>query len=49
MHGTTATHSPFSNGLCERNHIIVDRMMAKMMADNKNLKATEVLEHSLFS
>ena len=49
MHGTTAAHSPFSNGLCERNHEIVDRMMGKMMADDKNLKATEALDHSLFA
>ena len=49
MHGTTAAHSPFSNGLCEKNHEIVDRMMAKMMADDKLLKPVDALEHALFA
>ena len=31
MHGVTAAHSPFSNGLCEKNHEIVDRMMEKKL------------------
>ena len=49
MHGVTAAHSPFSNGLCEKNHEIVDRMMHKLMADDKNLKDTDALDHALFA
>ena len=29
----TAAQSPFSNGLCERNHAVIDDMVAKIMAD----------------
>ena len=32
MHGITAANSPFSNGLCERNHAVVDTMMRKIKA-----------------
>ena len=49
MHGTTAAHSPFSNGLCEKNHELVDRMMAKMMADDHKLKAVDALDQALFA
>ena len=49
MHGTTAAHSPFSNGLCEKNHEVVDRMMAKLMAGDKSLKPADALNHALFA
>ena len=49
MHGTTAAHSPFSNGLCEKNHEVVDKSMAKMMADDKSMKPVDALEHALFA
>ena len=29
----TAAYSPFSNGLCERNHAVIDEMVAKIMCD----------------
>ena len=29
----TAAESPFSNGLCERNHAVIDEMVHKMLAD----------------
>ena len=49
MHGTTAAHSPVSNGLCEKNHEIVDRMMAKIMVDNNSMKVTDALHNALFA
>ena len=49
MHGVTAAHSPFSNGLCERNHEVVDRMMSKLMADDSKLKAIDALHQALFA
>ena len=49
MHGVTAAHSPFSNGLCERNHEVVDRMMSKLMADDSKLKANDALHQALFA
>ena len=49
MHGTTAAHSPFSNGLCEKNHEVCDKMMAKLMADDKTLKPADALNNALFA
>ena len=49
MHGTTAAHSPFSNGLCEKNHEVVDKMMAKLMADETYKKPEDALHHALFA
>ena len=49
MHGTTASHSPFSNGLCEKNHELVDKSMAKMMADDETMKPVDALNHALFA
>ena len=34
---TTASNSPFSNGLCEKNHAIVDNMMEKLEFDNPKI------------
>ena len=34
----TAAFSPFSNGICERNHAVVDDMAYRMMAEDKDLK-----------
>ncbi len=31
---TTAADSPFQNGLCERNHAVVDNMLLKMQEDS---------------
>ena len=33
----TAAYSPFSNGLCERNHAVVDEMVAKIKAEQPDL------------
>lgn len=33
----TAAYSPFSNGLCERNHAVVDEMVSKIMAEQPYL------------
>ena len=30
---STAAYSPFSNGLCERNHAVIDEMVMKIIAD----------------
>ena len=49
MHAVTAAHSPYSNGICEKNHEIVDRMMSKIMADDKDISENEALNHALFA
>lgn len=33
----TAAYSPFSNGLCERNHAVIDEMVVKIMAEQPEL------------
>ena len=33
----TAAYSPFSNGLCERNHAVIDEMIAKIMTEQPDL------------
>ena len=33
----SAAYSPFSNGVCERNHAVVDDMVYKLMAEQPNL------------
>ena len=40
---TTAAYSPNQNGVNERNHAIVDRMMEKMMFQDKSLKLETAL------
>ena len=45
----TAANSPFSNGLCERNHALVDNIIKKMMVGDKNLKENEALEYALMA
>ena len=49
VQGTTAAHSPFSNGICEKNHELVDRMMAKLMADDEKMKPSDALYNALFA
>ena len=49
MHRVTAAHSPFSNGLCEKNHEVVDKMMSKLMADDAKLKEVDALNHALYA
>ena len=39
----TAGYSPFSNGVCERNHAVVDDMVYRMMAEDKELKVEVAL------
>ena len=39
----TAAHSPFSNGVCERNHAVIDEMVRKMMADPSKQKLKTAL------
>ena len=43
----TAAHSPFSNGICERNHQIVDLMMAKIKAADPTISHQESLDYAL--
>ena len=33
----TGAESPFQNGLCERNHAVVDGMLEKLIADNPEI------------
>ena len=49
LQGVTAAHSPWSNGLCEKNHHVCDRMMAKLQMSNDKLKDQEALDFALFA
>ena len=40
---TTAAESPFSNGICERNHAVIDESVRKIMADQPNCPLTVAL------
>ena len=40
---TTAAHSPFSNGLCERNHAVMDAMITKLQADNPKMAIEDLI------
>ena len=44
----TAAYSPYSNGVCEKNHEIVDKMMEKLLDDDNNLSQTQALDYALF-
>ena len=39
----TAAYSPFSNGVCERNHAVIDDMVYKMKAEQPDLKLENAL------
>ena len=39
----TAADSPFSNGICERNHAVIDEMVMKIMADTPNCRLETAL------
>ena len=43
----TAAHSPFSNGICEKNHGVVDLMIEKMMDGDSKLTESEALDYAL--
>jgi transposase InsO family protein/ribonuclease HI len=40
---TIASHSPFSNGLCERNHSVVDNMLEKLEFENPKMCFDDLL------
>ena len=40
---TTAAKSPFSNGLCKRNHAVVDLMVEKIMDGDPAIKESDAL------
>ena len=44
---TTAANAPYSNGIQERNHAIVDLTMKKIKAGVSNISDQEALEYAL--
>ena len=42
-HRTTPSFSPWVNGLCERNHTTVDRMVIKIRQDNPEITLQEAV------
>ena len=45
----TAASSPYSNGICEKNHEIVDIMMEKIQDGDPSLKDSEALDYALYA
>ena len=43
----TAANSPFSNGICERNHQVVDIMIEKIKAADPTISDQQALDHAL--
>ena len=40
---TTGAEAPFQNGLCERNHAVVDSMLLRLVQDNPSTEMTTLL------
>ena len=49
IHNTTAANSPFSNGLCKRNHAVVDEMIRKIKAGDDKISNNDALDYAIFS
>ena len=47
IHAVTPAHSPHGNGICEKNHHVVDNMMEKMIDDDPSLSDQEALNFAL--
>ena len=43
----TGASSPWSNGICERNHAVVDTMVYKMLEESPNMKIDIALAHAV--
>ena len=43
------SHSPWSNGKCERRHAVIDLMILKMMEDDKSMKVEKALKYALYA
>ena len=46
---TTAAYSPYQNGLCERNHHLVDEIIEKMMSSGNYSKVKDALQPAIFA
>ena len=46
---TTGAYSPFQNGLCEKNHHIVDMMVERMLDGNPHMKFEHALSAAIFA
>ena len=42
----TGAESPWSNGMCERNHAVVDEMLHKIVDDNPELTVSVALSYA---
>ena len=43
----TGARSPWSNGICERNHCVVDVMIEKMMDEDEKIKLDIALANAI--
>merc|ERR1711954_317093 len=47
MSAVTAAYAPYSNGMCERNHAVVDTMIEKFKSDDPNSSEQDALDYAL--
>merc|ERR1711954_401174 len=47
LSNATAANSLFSNGICEKNHEIVDIMISKIKSSDPSISDQEALDHAL--
>ena len=46
---TTAAYSPYQNGLCEKNHQIVDEIIQRMITHGSFTKVKDALQSAIFA
>ena len=46
---STGANSPWQNGLVERNHMVVDTIISKMMRDQPEKSAKQLINHAVFA
>ena len=47
LSAVTAANSPYSNGVCERNHAVVDSMILKIKSGDESITDQEALNYAL--
>ena len=46
---STGANSPWQAGIVERNHMVVDNILEKLMADQPKVPAKQLLPHAIFA
>ena len=49
LNNITAGYAPYSDGICEQNYVVIDKMMAKLMSTNPTLTEQNALDNALYT